>query len=64
MKWNINSILEVHFDNCEIEADTEDEAIQIFKERVEENHNLRVIGYGEFQPTQVDFEINIDEDEN
>lgn len=63
MKWNISSIVELHFDVFDIEADSEEEAIEIFKKTVSDNHNLDVDGYGEFQPSDVSFdEINAWED--
>jgi hypothetical protein len=63
MRWNLSAIVEVHFDVFDIEADSEEEAIEIFKNRVSENHNLNVKGYGEYQPSQIDFDdINVWED--
>lgn len=63
MKWNISAVVELHFDVFDIEADSEDEAIQIFNKTVSENHNLDVVGYGEFQPSEVNFDIeNVWED--
>lgn len=63
MKWNISAIVELHFDVFDIEADSEEEAIEIFKQTVSDNHNLDVVGYGEFQPSEVNFDIeNVWED--
>jgi hypothetical protein len=59
MKWNIDGFVEVHFDVLGIDAETEAEAIQIFKETVIDNHNLNVKGYGEYQPTELNFD-NVD----
>lgn len=63
MKWNISAIVELHFDVFDIEADSEEEAIEIFKQTVSDNHNLDVVGYGEFQPSDICFDIeNVWED--
>ena len=56
MRWNINGIVELHFDVFDVEADSEEEAIEKFKREVSENHNLNVIGYGNYQPSEVNFE--------
>jgi hypothetical protein len=65
MRWNISAIVELHFDVFDIEADSEDEATEIFKQRVSDNHNLDVVGYGEYQPSEINFdEINVWEDFN
>ena len=63
MRWNLSAIVEIHFDVFDIEADSEEEALEIFKNRISENHNLTVKGYGEFQPSEINFDIeNVWED--
>ncbi len=57
MRWNINGIIELHFDVFDVEADSEEEAIEKFKREVSENHNLDRIGYGDYQPSEVNFDM-------
>jgi len=56
MRWNINAIVELHFDVFDVEADSEEEAIEKFKREVSENHNLDVEGYGETVDVWEDFD--------